>query len=55
MNQMFGEWYRAASLDPQNLNLEARWAGMEKHKGAKELSFAADDIQILQHAGNRNK
>ena len=51
MNQMFGEWYRAASLDPQNLNLEARWAGLEKHKGTKALSFAADVVRLFLDTG----
>jgi hypothetical protein len=51
MNPMFGEWYRAASLDPQNVNLETRWAGIEKHKGAKELSFAAEVVRLFLDIG----
>jgi hypothetical protein len=51
MNPMFGEWYRAASLDPLNVNLEARWAGIEKHKGAKELSFAAEVVRLFLDTG----
>jgi hypothetical protein len=51
MNPMFGEWYRAASLDPQNVNLESRWAGIEKHKGAKELSFAAEVVRLFLDIG----
>ncbi len=51
MNQMFGEWYRAALLDPQNVKLEARWAGIEKHKGANELSFAAEVVRLFLDTG----
>jgi hypothetical protein len=51
MNTMFGEMYRAASLDPQNVNLEARWAGIEKHKGTKNLSFAAKVVRVFLDIG----
>ena len=51
MNTMFGEWYRAASLDPKNVNLELRWTGIEKHKGAKELSFAAEVVRLFLDIG----
>lgn len=51
MNTMFGEWYRAASLDPKNVNLEARWAGIEKHKGAKDLSFVAEVVRLFLDIG----
>jgi hypothetical protein len=51
MNTMFGELYRAASLDPQNVNLEARWAGIEKHKGAKDLSFAVEVVRVFLDIG----
>ncbi len=51
MNTNFGEWYRAAALDPKNVNLEARWAGIQKHKVSKDLSFAAQVVRLFLDIG----
>jgi hypothetical protein len=52
MNTMFGEWYRAASLDPKNGELELRWQGVEKHKATKDLSFMTDIVRLfLENTG----
>jgi hypothetical protein len=46
MNAMFGEWYRAAEIEPKSANLELRWKGVEALKTRSDPKFAEQLVRL---------